>query len=291
MTDRNWKGNTFGNRLMHEKLIAALRVVDVRVFYAFTAVFVIPVCLITNRRSSAITYRFLRQRIGFSPLKAAWKTCDNFFLFAQVVIDRFAMFAGRRFKTTVEGYEHYEALAEKGYVQLSAHIGNYEVAGYTLVAEHQRFNALVYGGEKATVMAGRTKLFGRTNIRMLPVMDDGSHVFALNEALANHEIVSMPADRTLGSNKTIELDFLGAKADFPLGPFTVATMRGEDVLAVNVMKTSLTSYTIFVEPLTYDKSAPRREQTRQLATAYTACLERTLRSFPTQWYNYFEFWK
>lgn len=276
---------------MHRWLVGLLHFVDVRLLYAFAAVFVVPIAMAINHHNTSIIYRYLRQRIIFGRWKAAWKTYANHCLFSQVVIDRFAMFAGKRFRTEVIGYEHYKALASKGYVQLSAHIGNYEMAGYTLVAEQQRFNALVYGGEKATVMAGRSKLFERTNIRMIPIMTDGSHVYALNEALANHEIVSMPADRVVGSPRTLTLDFLGAKADFPLGPFTVATMRSEDVLAVNVLKTSLRSYTIEVTPLAYAKAASRREQCQQLAEAYVRCIEEAVRRHPTQWFNYYEFWK
>lgn len=275
---------------MHRQLIAMLRHMDVRLLYAFSAVFVIPVCLLL-RESRSTAYRYFRQRQKESRLRAAWLTYKNHCLFAQVVIDRFAMYAGKKFKTEVIGYEHYQALADKGYVQLSAHIGNYELAGYTLVAKSNRFNALVFDGEKATVMAERNKLFADTNIRMIPIQADGSHLFVLNQALADHEIVSMPADRLVGSGKSLELQFLGAKADFPLGPFTVATMRSLDVLAVNVMKTSTRGYTIFVEPLSYDKRAPRKDQQRQLAEAYAACLERMLHRFPDQWYNFYDFWK
>lgn len=290
MESRGWQGDTFGSAQMHGGLIRLLRYVDVRCVYLFAAVFVIPVCLLT-RPSRTTAYRYFRDRHGMGRLKAAWKTYTNHCLFAQVVIDRFAMFAGRKFSTTVEGYDHYLALADKGYVQLSAHIGNYEIAGYTLKASHRRFNALVYGGEKATVMAGRSRLFADTNIRMIPIAPDGSHLFTLAEALANHEIVSMPADRSTGSTRTIALPFLGAEAHFPLGPFSVATMHAQDVLAVNVMKTSWTDYTIFVQPLAYDRAAPRKEQERQLAQSYAACLERMLKRYPAQWFNYFDFWK
>lgn len=290
MAKRAWRGDTFGSRWMHERLIGLLRYVDVRLIYAFAAVFVIPVCLVL-RSSRRTAYSYFRRRQGFGPFKSAWQTYVNHCLFAQVVVDRFAMFAGRRFSTTVEGYDHYLALADRGYVQLSAHIGNYEIAGYTLVARQRRFNALVYAGEKATVMDGRTRMFHDTNIRMIPVQPDGSHLFVLNEALSAHEIVSMPADRTVGSKRTLSVEFLGAKAEFPLGPFSVATMRGMDVLAVNVMKTSLMGYTIYVQPLHYDHAAPRREQEQQLARAYAAELERMLRLYPAQWYNFFDFWK
>lgn len=291
MDGQHWQGDTYGNRWMHNSLIAMLRHIDVRLIYAFAAVFVVPVCLMAKRRNAACIYRYLRQRIGMGPMVAAWHTYVNHCLFSQVVIDRFAMYAGKKFRVNVVGYDHYLALASKGYVQLSAHVGNYELAGYTLVAEDKPFNALVYAGEKTTVMANRDRLFGKSNIRMIPIMADGSHVFALNEALANHEIVSMPADRVIGSPKVIAHDFLGQEARFPLGPFATATMRGTDVLAVNVMKTSAKGYTIYVDPLSYDKSAPRKQQIRELSAAYVTCLECVLRKHPAQWYNYFDFWK
>jgi predicted LPLAT superfamily acyltransferase len=68
-------------------------------------------------------------------------------------------------------------------------------------------------------------------------------------------------------------------------------MRGLDVLAVNVMKESSKRYRIYVTPLDYDKQASRREQTAQLLHSYVAELERLLALYPTQWYNYFDFWK
>ena len=56
------------------------------------------------------------------------------------------------------------------------------------------------------------------------------------------------------------------------------------------MKTSLKSYKIYVTPLIYDKEASRQEQISQLSEAYVAELEKRVREYPTQWYNYFEFW-
>ena len=291
MAEQNWPGTTYGNEWMHKWLIRLLRFIDTRVLYLFVAVFIIPVCLILNP-SRGIAYRYFRKRIGYGRLKSAWKTYVNHCLFGQVVVDRFAMYAGKKFKVEVEGEEHFARLAAKneGFMQLSAHIGNYEIAGYTLVSEDKRFNALVFAGEKASVMRNRGKMFAGTNINMIAMSPDMSHLFEIDKALKEGEIVSMPADRISGSQKFIEHDLLGAKAKFPLGPFSVATMRGLDVLAVNVMKTSLKSYKIYVTPLPYDKTASRQEQIRQLSGAYVAELEKRVKQYPTQWYNYFEFW-
>ncbi len=288
---KNWAGTTFGNRWMHTRLIASLRHMDVRLLYAFAYVFIVPVCLAVNP-SCGITYRFFRRRFGLSPLRAFWKTYVNHCRFSEVVIDKFAMYAGKRFNVDVVGMDVFERLetAERGFVQLSSHIGSFEMAGYSLRTKTKRMNALVFGGEKATVMQERAKLFTNGHIRMIPVKPDMSHLFEINNALANDEIVSMPADRVFGSPKTVGVEFLGAEAKFPMGPFQTATMRGLDVVAINVMKTSHKGYTAYVAPLAYDKSVPRKEQIAQLAGSYVSELERMVRKYPTQWYNYFEFW-
>jgi len=202
------------------------------------------------------------------------------------------MYAGKKFDVEIVGYDNFTRLSnqEEGFIQLSSHIGNYEIAGYTLVTEIKKFNALVFFGEKNSVMQNRDKMFAHTNIKMIPIGNDMSHIFEIDKALQDGEIVSMPADRVFGSKKTIIKDFLGSPAKFPAGPFNVATMRGLEVLAVNVMKESTRKYKIYVTPLEYNHQANRREQINELSNKYISELERIVRAYPTQWYNYFEFW-
>lgn len=283
---------TFGNAWMHHCLMAMLRHVDVRLFYAFAAIFVVPVCLVTNA-SRRTAYSFFRKRMGYGVLRAAWSTYVNHCMFSQVVIDRFAMFAGRQFHISIEGYDNFARLdtADRGFMMLSSHIGCYEVAGCSLVSKNKRLNAIVFGGEKATVMQGRRSRLDGNNIRMIPVMPDMSHLFLLNKAIMDNEIMSMPADRIVGSAKTVEAEFLGASVRLPQGPFAVTAMHALDAIAVNVMKTSALGYTIYVAPLGYDHAAPRRQQMQQIAAGYAEELQRRVRQYPTQWYNFFDFWQ
>ena len=289
--EKKWAGTTYGNEWMHKWLIRMLRYIDNRILYAFVAIFVIPVCLLVNP-SCGIIYRYFRERHSYGKLKSAWKTYINHCLFGQVVIDKFAMYAGKTFKTEIVGYEYFQKLANQneGFVQLSSHVGNYEIAGYTLKADKKKFNALVFWGEKASVMQNRMKLFADTNINMIAIRPDMGHLFEIDEALTNGETVSMPADRIFGSQKKITTDFLGADADFPYGPFSVATMRALDVITVHVVKLSWNQYKIIVTPLLYNKAASRRVQIMELNRAYVDELERIVSLYPTQWYNYFEYW-
>lgn len=286
-----WAGTTFGTSWMHRSLIGMLRWIDVRVLYAFVAVFVVPVTLVVSPGAKVI-YHYFRRIWNQPVLKAVWSTYRNHYIFSQVIIDRFAIWSGKKYEVTVDNYEAFNRLADKsdGFVILSAHIGNYEVAGYHLKTD-KILNALVYAGEKDTVMANRDKLFSEMNIRMIPTSEDMSHIFQMDNALTSGEIVSMPADRMFGSVKNVVKTFLGHKAKLPLGPFNIATMRGYDVLAVNVMKTKWNAFTIYVKDLEYDKQASRREQVSQLSDSYVGELDKRVRQFPYQWFNFFEFWE
>lgn len=291
MAQKQWAGTTYGSGGLHKSLIWTLRYIDVRFLYLFASIFVVPVCLILND-SRRTAYRYFRDRHGYGRIRAAWATYINHCKFAQVVIDRFAMYAGKKFDVEVIGMDRFNELASKdeGFLHLSSHIGNYEIAGYTLVSERKTINAVVYAHEKASVMENRNNMFTKTNIRMITLRQDMSHLFEIDQALCNGDIVSFPTDRFMGQAKCVECTFLGKTAKFPQGPFSVATMRGLNVLAVNVMKTGLVKYRIYVTPLQYDKEAPRREQLRQLSQAYVAELEKRVLEYPEQWYNFFDFW-
>lgn len=292
MAQNQWAGSTFGSGRLHSALIRTLRVFDVRLIYAFDFIFVIPFVVIFSP-SRKTSWKFYRRILGFGPMKSALYVYLNHCMFAEVVIDRFAMYAGKKFDVVIEGEDEYQALASRpeGFVQLSSHIGNYEIAGYSLVSPGKSINAVVYGHEKESVMRNRGNMFDKTNIHMICLREDMGHLFEIDKALSEGNVVSLPADRHMGDSKTIECSFFGRPADFPKGPFSVATMRGLGVLAVNVMKEGAKRYRIYVTPLRYDRNAPRKEQIAQLSGAYIEDLEKRIRQYPAQWYNFFDFWK
>lgn len=291
----NWVGTTYGTGRMHRGLIKLLRVTGVRPLYWFSYIFVVPPTMAINRPAVRAMYGFFRRGLRYGRLKSAWLTYRNHCDFSQVVIDRFAMYGGKKFDISIDGYEHFEALARRpeGFVQLSSHIGNYEIAGYSLRAKEKRFNALVFAGEKESVMANRARMFEGNNIRMIPMQADMSHLFVVNEAITSGEILSMPADRVFGSQKVFEESFLGLPAKFPQGPFMLAATRGVPMLFVAVMKAGSRRYHITVRRVEAAADAPAstpRAMARALCDAYVSQLEATVRSHPTQWYNYFDFW-
>lgn len=286
-----WSGKTGGKRWMQESLVHIFRKCDIRIFYAVMGV-VILFYMAFNRNGYKSAYRYFRSRFGCSPLGAFRNVYRNHYVFGQIILDRFAIYAGKRFEVFVEGEEQFTRLTEGegAFMMLSSHVGNYELAGYSLHSKQKRVYALVFDGETETVMENRNRVLGRHNVQMIPVKEDMSHLFLINKALSEGDIVSMPADRVFGSPKTVECEFLGAKAKFPLGPFAVAVQREIPVLPVFVMKESAKRYRIFVEKIDFPTEGSRKQKQEQIAREYVAALERVVRRYPTQWFNYYDFW-
>ena len=279
---------------MQRTLVKLFRFIPLPVFYGLTAC-VIPFYMLLDRRGYKASYRFFRQRLGRSAFRSFCNVYANEFRMGQVVMDRFALYADRRFELLSDDEALFSELetARPGFVQVSCHAGNYEMAGYSLKVEHKRMYVLVYDGETETVMRQRSALFSRSNIEMVPVSEDMSHLFILNSALLEGGIVSMPGDRIFGSQKSISCDFFGAPARFPAGPFLLAAQRSAPMLAVFVMKEGMRRYRIVMQRIDegIDRSLPARRQAEQMAAAFAACTERVVRRWPTQWFNFYDFWK
>ena len=286
-----WSGRTDGTPFMQKALIVLFKVVPLEVIYAVMAL-VVPFYMLFNRKGYLAMYHFFRQRLGKGWLGAVGHVYLNHFRFGEVVLDRFATYAGVRFKLTIDGNEHFLRLneGEKGFMMLSSHVGNYEQAGYVLKSDRKSFNALIYSGESATVMNGRKRQFVDSNIHMIPVQADMSHLFLLNSILDEGNIVSMPADRCFGSAQSVGCQFFGAEAQFPLGPFATAVQKEGPALAVMVMKEGTRRYRAFVRPVECDTTLPHRKQMAAMAQNFATTLEEIVRRYPHQWYNYFEFW-
>ena len=278
---------------MQRAMLRLFRFLPLPLAYACMAP-VIPFYMLFDRRGYRASYRFFRQRIGRGPLHAFFSVYANEFRMGQVVVDRFALYAGRSFELLDEERAVFDRLSkgEPGFVQLGSHTGNFELVGYML-RSIKKMGTLVFSGETETVMQQRAAMFSKTNVEMVPVSDDLSHLFTLNEILREGGIVSMPGDRVFGSQKTFACPFFGDPAPFPAGPFMLAAQRSVPIVAVFVMKESVRRYRILIRQIgeKLDQALPSRARAQAMALDFATCLEGVVRQYPTQWFNFYDFWK
>lgn len=289
----SWTGKTGGALWMQRTLIRIFRVVPLFLVYAIMGL-VIPFYMIFDKRGFRASYSFFRTRVRMPALCSLAHVYVNEFNLGMVVLDRFAMYAGKSFEIENECDPMFRSLCslESGFMLVSSHVGNTELAGYSLDVKDKILNVLVFGKETATVMENREKMFGRKNVRMVPVAEDLSHIFDLNNSLREGGIVMIPGDRVFGSGKTLSQEFMGSPAKFPIGPFTLASQREVPVVCIFVVKTAYKRYRLYLKTLDCGEleSLGRQEQVSALVAAYARELEAMVRQYPDQWYNFYDFW-
>ena len=273
--NRRKDGSTYGNAWMYRTIIFMLKHINIKAFYWFMAVVVIPPTLIFSP-GARLTYRYFRQKRGLDRLKSWWYTYRNHCIFGQTVIDKFAMYAGHKFKITYHGLDEFIELEKDPtpLLLLNAHIGCSEIIGYSL-----------------RLTKPCNVLFGDMNMRMIPVGIETSHSDEIIKALDNGETISAFADRFMNAKKLIVSKVHGHQINLAKGPFSIAVNRGMNVMMISAMKECDGSYTSFMTPLHYDKTlAKSSEQRQQIADAYTAEIDRLLDLYPLQWFNYSDPW-
>lgn len=287
-----WSGKTDGTPFMQKALISIFRYVDVRVGYAFMAVVILFYMLFRHSAFMA-QYNYFRKCYGNNPLKACFNVYLNHFQFGQVILDRFATYAGKQYRFEFDGKEVFDEWCgqQDGFIIAFSHTGNYEISGYNLKPGNKHLSVLAYSGETQTVMQNRQKMFERNNITIIPMGEDMTYVFLLKEALEKGDIVSMPADRGLDNSRHITCRFFGREADIPMGPFYIAVTMEKKMLAVFVMKKKWDTYRVIMCPVYGNDKLSKNGNIRYMAQAYADMLERIVRQYPTQWYHYVNFWK
>lgn len=288
-----WDGRTGGGAFGQGFLLWVLSFVSVRVLYPILYL-AIPFYLLIGKKGRHAIYQYFRERHHFPPMKAAWSTFRNHILFGQVVLDKFAMLAGNRkqFQILGEGKCISSMMSEeKGFFIVGAHVGNLELSGLCYPVQKKRINAIISMTERAAFQKRRDDAFETSNINLIPVMPDMSHLFTIKEVIEKGEVVVIPSDRLWGSTKSVTCDLLDGTADFPIGTFRLAAQLGVPVLSLFIMKEKGTTYKVYEQRINLHSELPNSvKRAEAMASDFVHVLEEILRKYPMQWFNFFPFW-
>jgi predicted LPLAT superfamily acyltransferase len=107
-------------------------------------------------------------------------------------------------------------------------------------------------------------------------------------------LVGMLADRSLSDDATVEVNFLGEPASFPLGPWRMAAMLRRPVYLMAGLYLGGNRYALHFVPLTdfsQVERAGRDAAIRQAVQTYADSLAALCRQAPYNWFNFFDFWQ
>ncbi|MBA4144503.1 MAG: lipid A biosynthesis acyltransferase [Azospira oryzae] len=290
-----WQGKSKGTKLGYRIVFSVCSKLGVRPAYLLLR-FVAFYYFLFSFSSSHAIYRYFRERHGFNVFQSLRKLYRNYYVFAQTLLDKIIIMAGIKndFTFHFDGVENLHQIVSegKGGILISAHVGNWEAAGHLLEHLHTRINIVMFDGEHQQIKNYLKEVTGGRNFNVIVVRDDISHVYAIGEALQKNEIVCLHADRFLPGNKIKTINFLGKEASFPIGPFAMVSTFKVPVSFVFAFKESATHYHLYgSKPITFPAGENRSKMMDSLMETFVGNLERMMRKYPEQWFNYYNFWK
>ncbi len=288
-----WDGQSRGNRLGYSIFVWLLKWGGVRPAY-FLLHFVARYYIWFVPKATRPLKDLYRNRLKYDPARSRHLISRNIYLFGQTIIDRVAVMSGlqRSFSVKRTGGHYLNELADNGEggLLVSAHIGNYELAGHLLQRLDSVINIVMYDGEAEQIKRYLEKVTGPKTFNIIFIKEDMSHVYEMSAALRRNELICIHADRYVAGSRTIVHPFLGAPAHFPLGPFVLASKLKAPVCFVFAVKESKFEYHFYGNPA---KKYEGRGLTgaEQMLEDYVALLEEKVKQYPEQWFNYFDFWE
>jgi len=289
----SWQGKSKGKPLGYRIFVFILKVGGVSPAY-FLLRFVTFYYLLFSYRSTKYILSYFRERHKYSFLRALYKAYQNYNYLGEAIIDKVVVISGIPNKLTFEfdGIENLKKIAaqKKGGLLLSAHIGNWEAASHLLKDIDARINIVTFDGEDAGIKEYMESVTGKSMVNFIYIRDDMSHIFEINEAFSNSELVCMPADRFIPGNKTVTVNFLGANAKFPIGPFMLAHKFNVPVSFVLAVKESTFHYHFFASDIKEYLYLERDVAVNQMLTDFAGYMEEKVKKYPEQWFNYYKFW-
>ncbi len=291
-----WEGQSKGKVLGYKFFVFFLNTFGLSPSY-FILRFVSFYYFLFSKQNKHI--REFLKHLGYSNTKAFFAVYKNNFIFGQTILDKVATMMGSKVKFTVERHngEVLEKIAAlgKGGILVSAHTGNWEIAGQGLNRLNTAFNILMYENEKENLKGYMNEVMKAKKINIIPINEETkSHIIELHKAFSNNELLVMHGDRFREGAKTLTADFFGKPAKFPAGPFIMAAKFGVPLCVVFANKISPTKYAFYsTEPI----QVPRARTEKEVETAcktmldiYVKELEARVRQYPEQWFNYYDFW-
>lgn len=235
----------------------------------------------------------------YSKLKAFWAVYKNNYLLGQTILDKVAQMAGvkTKFEFIHENGHVLDKLAAlgKGGILVSAHTGNWEIAGQGLNRLNTTFNMLMYENEKANIKQYMNDVMKKKKINVIAINEETkSHIIELHKAFSNNELLVMHGDRFRDGAKTLTADFFGSPAKFPAGPFIMAAKFGVPLCIVFANKINSKTYNFYsTEPIQVGRCRGEKEvdaACKLMLDRYVSELEKRIKQYPHQWFNYYDFW-
>lgn len=265
-----------------------------------TRILLYPITLyffVRRRGERRASYDYL-ERIFGRPA-SAWMVMRHIHCFAATMLDRLYLLTEslRSFDVRVFGLDdlHEQMRPDRGVLLLGSHVGSFEALRVLSLQRPDVKFRVVLDTQQTPAL---TELLHALNPDIAKNVIDASRpghevVFALHDAMSEGALATLLGDRARPGEATMEVDFLGSPARFPVAPFLVASMLKVPVVLCLGIYRGGRSYDLVFETLAEQLDLPRRgreAELRAFVQRYAERLEHHVRAHPYNWFNFYDFW-
>jgi predicted LPLAT superfamily acyltransferase len=246
--------------------------------------------------AKAASRAYLRRALGREPGLA--DLFRHFHSFASTIHDRVFLLNGRfdLFHVEVQGQAVIDEVlaAGRGAILMGAHMGSFEVVRAIGRRQPGLRVAMVMYEENARKLNAALAAINPAAVQDIIPLGQLDSMLRVQACLDEGMALGVLGDRSLGGDPTVRVPFLGADAEFPVGPMRLAAMLRRPVLFMSGLYLGGNRYAIHFEWLADFSGLERTERNAAIESAvaaYAACLERHCRAAPYNWFNFFDFWR
>jgi len=221
----------------------------------------------------------------------------HFFTFSTVIMDRLFFLANRtgQISVSLHGTDAFDALRAtgQGFLLASAHFGSFEALRVMGISDRNLPVKALMHVETSSQLNDLLSSFNPAVTESVIALGKPGAMLEVKEWLEQGGIVGILADRITDGEKLTQVDFLGAPAPFPLGPWLLAGMLKVPVMLCFAVYRGRGHYDIYFEMLTDAHETSRRDRdaaAEMLAARYAGRLAHYCRLAPYNWFNLFDFW-
>jgi predicted LPLAT superfamily acyltransferase len=228
-----------------------------------------------------------------------WEVLRHAYIYSATMLDRIFLLSEsfRRFDIRIAGLDHLHAQLDRGrgVLLLGAHVGSFEVLR-TLGEQRPEVRICVVMDRQQT--PGLTESLHALNPRIAAnVIDAGGDpaglALAMHDAARSGALIGLLADRARPGEAVQEVDFFGAHARFPVGPYLIASLLEVPVVLCFGLYRGGNRYDLYFETFADQLRLARANRGAQLGEwtqRFAARLEHYTRLDPYNWFNFYDFW-
>jgi lauroyl/myristoyl acyltransferase len=179
----------------------------------------------------------------------------------------------------------------RGFLLVTGHVGNWEMGAVTLRG-HGLTPAVVGQPElDPDVEAMRLSLRTRLGVESIDIGSSAATAFRVRAAVEGGRAVALLVDRAYPEDHVL-VPYFGRPTFFLRSPALLARFCGCEVLPGFFLRSRDGSYfNVWGAPIAADGSLSPEEDACRIMSRVAADLEGVVRAHPTQWFNFYRFWK